>query len=89
MLVLSRILNESIMVGDDVEITILEVKGDKVKLGVKAPKNVAVHRKEIYLAIKRENIEASGIDAGELAKVSDLLGKNVKPKKQVKDKTKE
>lgn len=54
MLVLSRQKDESIMIGDDVEITIVDVRGDKVRLGINAPRNVAVHRKEIYLAIQKE-----------------------------------
>ncbi len=54
MLVLSRQKDESIMVGDDVEITIVDVRGDKVRLGITAPKAIPVHRKEVYLAIQRE-----------------------------------
>jgi carbon storage regulator len=53
MLVLSRQKDESIMIGDDVEITIVDVRGDKVRLGINAPRNIAVHRKEIYIAIQR------------------------------------
>ena len=54
MLVLSRQKNESIMIGDDIEVTIADVKGDKVRLGISAPKNIAVHRREVYEAIQRE-----------------------------------
>ena len=54
MLVLSRQKDESIMIGDDVEITIVDVRGDKVRLGITAPKSIPVHRKEIYEAIQRE-----------------------------------
>lgn len=54
MLVLSRQKDESIVVGDDVEITIVDVRGDKVRLGITAPRSVSVHRKEIYEAIQRE-----------------------------------
>jgi len=54
MLVLSRQKDESIMIGDDVEITIVDVRGDKVRLGINAPRNLPVHRKEIYLAIQKE-----------------------------------
>ncbi len=59
MLVLSRQSQESIMIGDSIEITIIEIKGDKVRIGVSAPKNIAVHRKEIYLAIQQENLAAA------------------------------
>lgn len=54
MLVLSRGRDESIMVGDNVEITIVEIRGDKVRLGIDAPKEVPVHRREVYDAIKRD-----------------------------------
>ena len=57
MLVLSRQKDESIMIGDEVEITIVDVRGDKVRLGINAPRNIAVHRKEIYLAIQKEKGE--------------------------------
>ena len=54
MLVLSRQRDESIMIGDDVEIIIVDVRGDKVRMGITAPKNIPVHRREIYDAIQRE-----------------------------------
>ena len=54
MLVLSRQRDESIMIGDNVEIIIVDVRGDKVRLGITAPKNIPVHRREIYDAIQRE-----------------------------------
>ena len=64
MLVLSRQRDESIMIGDDVEITIVDVRGDKVRLGITAPKTIPVHRREIYDAIQREKAEkAAGADA--------------------------
>lgn len=57
MLVLSRQRDESIMIGDDVEITIVDIRGNKVRLGIQAPKEIPVHRKEIYEAIQREKSE--------------------------------
>jgi len=57
MLVLSRQKDESIMIGDNVEITIVDVRGDKVRLGITAPKEVPVHRREVYEAIQRERGE--------------------------------
>ncbi len=57
MLVLSRQKDESIMIGDDVEITIVDVRGDKVRLGITAPKEIPVHRMEVYEAIQREKKE--------------------------------
>ncbi len=58
MLVLSRKRDESIMIGDDVEIIIVDVRGDKVRLGITAPKTIPVHRREIYDAIQREKKES-------------------------------
>lgn len=54
MLVLSRQRDETIVIGDSIRITIVEVRGDKVRIGIDAPKDVAVHRQEVYDAIKRE-----------------------------------
>ena len=63
MLVLSRQKDESIVIGDDVEITIVDVRGDKVRLGINAPRSISVHRKEIYEAIQREKEQAKAQDA--------------------------
>lgn len=59
MLALSRKINESIMIGNDIEITVLEVKGDQVKIGISAPKAVPIYRKEIFLQIQESNKEAA------------------------------
>ncbi len=60
MLALARKVNESIMLGNDIEITLLEIKGDQVKIGISAPKSVPIYRKEIYLQIQEENKQAAG-----------------------------
>ena len=60
MLVLSRNKDEAIMVGDDVKITIVDVHGDKVRLGIEAPRSIAVHRKEIYDKILEEKAGEEG-----------------------------
>ncbi|MEM7784302.1 MAG: carbon storage regulator CsrA [Planctomycetota bacterium] len=65
MLVLSRHRDESIMIGDDVMITIVDIRGDKVRLGIDAPQEIPVHRQEVYDAIKRENQKASRLGPGE------------------------
>ena len=57
MLVLSRQKDESIIIGDNVEVTIVDVRGDKVRLGITAPKEIPVHRREVYEAIQREKKE--------------------------------
>ena len=64
MLALSRKANESIMIGNDIEITILEVKGEQVKIGINAPKSVPVYREEVYEQIREANKEAAA-DAGQ------------------------
>ena len=67
MLVLSRQRDESIMIGDDVEITIVDVRGDKVRLGITAPREIPVHRREIYDTIQREKAAAAAEKASEAA----------------------
>ncbi len=81
MLVLTRKLNQSIKIGDDVEITVIEVRGDQVRLGVTAPRDVAVHRKEVYLQIQQENRAASAAPtASALDSLSDAVTKQGKIK---------
>jgi len=69
MLVLSRQRDETIMIGDDVEVTIVDIRGDKVRLGITAPRSIQVHRKEVYDAIKRENQRAAGLSPDEVSDV--------------------
>ena len=68
MLVLSRQKDETIMIGDDVEITIVDIRGDKVRIGISAPSEVPVHRKEVYDAIRRENLAAAKLNPDEISK---------------------
>ncbi len=65
MLVLSRKRDQQIIIGDGIVITVVEIRGDKVRLGIEAPREVSVHRREIYEAIQRENEQAAqiGLDA--------------------------
>jgi carbon storage regulator len=76
MLVLSRQVDETIMIGDDIEVTVVDIRGDKVRLGITAPKEIAVHRKEVYEAIKRENRAAAQVQV----KPEDLSNLKVGPK---------
>ncbi|MBN2509292.1 MAG: carbon storage regulator CsrA [Spirochaetales bacterium] len=71
MLILARRTDESIMIGDDIEISVVEVKGDQVKLGVKAPRRIKVFRKEVYEAIQEENkaAAASTTDLNDLGNI--------------------
>lgn len=75
MLVLTRKLNEAIMIGEDIEITILSVEGEQIKLGINAPKNVDIHRKEIYLSIQQENSEASKTETNLLKNINEYFKK--------------
>ena len=61
MLVLSRHKDQTIMIGDNIEITVVDIRGDKVRVGITAPSNIPVHRKEVYEAIKKENKQASNV----------------------------
>jgi carbon storage regulator len=71
MLVLTRREDESIMIGDDIEVKLLDVKDNQVKVGIVAPRDVAVHRKEVYLAIQAENQEAAA--PTDVADLGDIL----------------
>lgn len=61
MLVLTRKKNESIVINDNIEITIVDVQGDQVRIGINAPKNVSIYRKEIFLEIQAENKKAANV----------------------------
>ncbi len=76
MLVLSRQRDETIMIGDDIEITVVDIRGDKVRLGISAPPSVPVHRKEVYEAIKRENRDAARVRLDDLGKADESLRKS-------------
>ncbi len=74
MLVLSRKKNESIVINDDITIVVVEIRGDKVRLGVDAPKEVPVHRQEVYDAIRRSAAAAEAAEAGEESSTADPAG---------------
>ena len=76
MLILSRKTNESIIIGDQVEISIVDIKGDQVKIGIKAPRNIKVYRQEVYKAIQAENIEALKTKPGTLPELKQLIKKS-------------
>ncbi|GAB2721161.1 carbon storage regulator CsrA [Paenibacillus thermoaerophilus] len=78
MLVLSRKKGEAILIGDDIELTVLEVEGETIKLGIKAPRDVRIFRKEIYSAIGQANREAVAgpVDAGMLKNLLRNLNKD-------------
>ena len=69
MLVLSRQKDQTIMIGDNIEITVVDIRGDKVRLGITAPSQIPVHRKEVYDAIKRENKAAANVTLEDITEV--------------------
>jgi carbon storage regulator len=71
MLVLTRKSNQSIMIGDDIEVSVLSVMGEKVRIGIQAPRDIPVFRKEVYLEIQQERMEADG--GGSREKVDEAL----------------
>jgi carbon storage regulator len=73
MLVLSRQRDETIMIGDDIEVTVVDIRGDKVRLGINAPKEISVHRKEVYDAIKKENKAAAQVKPEDLSGLGNKL----------------
>ena len=82
MLVLSRQRDETIMIGDDVEITVVDIRGDKVRLGITAPKETPVHRKEVYDAIKRENEAAASVKPDDLNRAVNNNDKGSAPRRR-------
>jgi carbon storage regulator len=72
MLVLSRQRDQIIMIGDDIEITIVSIRGDKVRLGINAPIEIPVHRKEVYDAIKRESRAVASVKPEDIAATGEV-----------------
>lgn len=81
MLVLSRKKGQSLMIGQNIELTIIDIQGDQVRIGIRAPKDVSIHRKEVFVEIRDENIAAANsnphpIDIGSV--IRDVSGKSLK-----------
>lgn len=76
MLILSRKINEKICIGNNITLTIMEVRGDQVKVGIDAPKDVKVFRQEVFNAIQSENKAAASIQKADLSVLSNLLKKD-------------
>ena len=74
MLVLSRQRDETIMIGDAIELTVVDIRGDKVRIGIEAPPHVPVHRKEVYEAIRRENEHACALNDRALDDLTGTIG---------------
>ena len=77
MLVLTRKSNQSIMIGDDIEVTVLAIMGEKVRIGIQAPRDIPVFRKEVYLEIQQEQVSSGGKRAREEVDAAlNSLGEN-------------
>ena len=76
MLVLTRKSNQSIMIGDDIEVSVLAIMGEKVRIGIQAPRDIPVFRKEVYLEIQQENLEAGKDVRGEVDAALKGLGES-------------
>jgi len=81
MLVLSRQRDETIMIGDDIEITVVDIRGDKVRVGINAPSRVAVHRKEVYEAIRAENERSARLARGTVEELGKSVAETVRARK--------
>ena len=73
MLALTRKTGDAIMINNNIEITVLEVRGDQVKIGISAPKEVSIYRKEVYLEIQKENQAAQHISIDDVEALKNLL----------------
>jgi len=82
MLVLSRKIDERIMIGDQIVISVVDIKGDQVKIGIQAPGHIKVYRQEVYEAIQRENIEAARARPASLPNLDRLLDSSKQDKKK-------
>jgi carbon storage regulator len=78
LLILTRKVGEAVAIGDDIQVSIVEIKGTQVKLGIQAPKSIEVHREEIYQKIQEENRRAAQVSKDALGAVEDLVLKKKK-----------
>lgn len=76
MLVLTRKLNEALRIGDDIKITVVEVKGNQVRLGIEAPLSVPVYREELYLKVREENRLSADSSVEAFGKLKEILGQD-------------
>ena len=76
MLILTRKLGERIAIGDDITITLLEIKGGQVKIGIEAPQSISIHRQEIYERIRKENLRSAEVSTSDLSQATSFLHLN-------------
>ncbi len=85
MLILARRMNERIIIGDDIEVAVLDIKGDQVKIGIRAPENVKVYRQEVFEAIQEENRRAALTSNRRLPSLEQYLKSNISGKPNTSD----
>lgn len=79
MLVLARKVGQQIVIGEEIEITVLEVRGEQVRLGINAPRSIAVHRKELLVQVADENVQAASVSRESVEELSKTLKEQRKP----------
>ncbi|MBT8491015.1 MAG: carbon storage regulator CsrA [Deltaproteobacteria bacterium] len=82
MLILTRKLGQTIRIGNEIKITVSDIKGKQIRLGIEAPENMAVHREEVYQIIQKENILAAELDMALESNLPNLLGQLVKKEEE-------
>lgn len=82
MLILTRKSGEQIAIGDDIVITILEIKGTQVKVGIEAPRDITIHRQEVYERVREENMAAAAMTAAELSLASEFYSRITSTKEE-------
>jgi len=85
MLILARKVNERIIIGDDIEISVVDIKGDQVKLGINAPRSVKVYRQEVFEAIQEENRKAAETTSRDIPSLSEFLEPGASGESEEKD----
>ncbi len=73
MLVLARKVGQQIIIGEEIEVTVLEVRGEQVRLGINAPRSISIHRKELLTQVAEENVAATSVDKDALTQLTDAL----------------